>query len=354
MHLAGQYVGLGIGGPDDLGPDVSDEIANIKRFLRGKFTPARNTLDEGPVFTPALVAEVIRIQGVYIDQGRLTPEQVIPGVINLAFKYAVNYLSREVILPLTFSVEGHMSDMWIGPAAWVGEVLRAEGRALHFPTAYDRFALPFKNETGVRELARRVGQTVQDNGVKFPAGTPWVGTAFSQGSMIWCDFYRQYLMPGKPLHWRLKDLVAAVVCGNPDREKGVVAPWIPDPPAPDRQGIMDDADRMVNTPPGWVEIARRGDLYTDNESTGERGLNKTAIAKIITQNKWWGGPAGLVARVTDLVSGPADDLVPIALALYDAIRFVGTGLQAHGGYDMEPAAQFVRERLATRKNILVA
>jgi hypothetical protein len=86
-------------------------------------------------------------------------------------------------------------------------------------------------------------------------------------------------------------------------------------------------------------------MYTDNESTGERGLNKTAIAKIITQNKWSGGPAGLLSRVTDLLTNPIDDVIPITLSLYDAIRFAAGGIQAHGGYDMNPAAQFVRERL---------
>ena len=338
MKLNGVYVGMGEG-------DESDEVARVIDYVRRMYTPARNTVPAGRVFSPALTAEIKREQAIFVQQGKLKPGEFIPGVVNLAWKYASGYLKREVLLPLHFSVEGHLSDMWVGPAAYVGEVLRAEGRALHFPTAYDRVALPFKNKTGVDELARRVGATVQDNGVKFPAGTPWTASAFSQGSMIWCDFYRQYLLPGKPLNWRLKDLRAAIVCGNPDREKGVVATWITDPPAPDRQGIMDDADRMKNTPWWWLEIARAGDLYTDNESEGERGRNKTAIAKVITQNKWSGGPAGLLARVMDLLSGPMDDVIPITMALFDALRFAGN-MSPHGAYDMEPAVQFCRERLA--------
>ncbi|UOW93367.1 lysin B [Mycobacterium phage Labelle] len=337
--LDGSYIGIGLG-------DVSSEVLKIKQFINRKFSRFR--LLETEIYDAAMEAAVRELQTIYKNNGTLT-DPFIPGVVNLATKYAIGYLKKDVILPIHFSVEGHMSDMWIGPAAYVGEVLRAENRALHFPTGYDNRALPFNNKSGVEQLVQRVGATeffIDGKVIKFPPGTPWTASAFSQGAMIWCDFYRQYLMPGKPLHWRLKDLRAVICCGNPDREKGVCVDWIPDKPDPDRQGIMDDENRMVNTPWYWLELARKGDMYTDNESSGERGLNKTAIAKIITQNKWSGGPAGLLARVTDLLVNPIDDVIPITLALYDAIRFGAGGIRAHGGYDMEPAVQFCRERLA--------
>ena len=338
-NVLGVYIGIGLG-------DISPEVLKLKEFINRKFSRFR--LFESQIYDEQMAKAVTELQHIYRDKGWNEP--FVDGVVNLATKYAIGYLKKDKILPICFSTEGHMSDMWVGPAAYVGEVLRHENRALHFPTGYDRFALPFKNQTGVDSLASRVGATqfTLDDGtvIKFPAGTPWVASAFSQGSMIWCDFYRQYLMPGKPLNWRLKDLRAAIVCGNPDREKGVCVDWIADKPAPDRQGIMDDADRMKDTPWWWLELARKGDMYTDNESEGERGRNKTAIAKIITQNKWSGGPAGLLARVTDLLTGPMDDVIPITLSLYDAIRFGASGLKAHGGYDMEPAVQFCRERLA--------
>ena len=329
------YVGIGEG-------DSSPEIAKIKAHLKRKYTPARNTLDDGPVFTPALTAEVKREQAIFKAEGKLG--DYIPGVINLAFKYACGYLKKEVLLPLYFSVEGHLSDMWVGPVAHIGEVLRAEGRALHFPTGYDRAALPFDNPSGVRELARRVGATVQDNGVKFPAGTPWAAGGFSQGAMIWVEFYRQYLLPGKPLHWRLKDLRCVISAGSPYRQKGVVADWITDPPAPDRQGIMPAEDLMTDTPSWWIELARRGDLYTDNESDNDTGLFKTAVANIVTRNKWSGGPAGMLARVIDLLT-PGDDLIPVAMAVITAIMFAAN-MSPHGVYPLDPAIQFARERLA--------
>lgn len=337
MRVDGIYVGIGIG-------DESDEIAKIKAFLKRKYTPARNSLDDGPVFTLELEAEIKREQDTFVREGKMQSGTFIPGVITLAWKYASGYLKKEVLLPLYFSVEGHLSDMWVGPVAHIGEVLRAEGRALHFPTGYDRYSLPFQNQTGVLELARRLGQTVQDNGVKFPAGTPWGMGAFSQGAMVWVEFYRQYLLPGKPLHWRLPDLRFAIVAGNPYRQKGVVADWITDPPAPDRQGIMPADQLMTDTPWWWLELARRGDLYTDNQSDSDIGLFKTAVALIVTQNRWVGGPAGMLARVIDLLS-PADDLIPVAMAIINAIGFAAN-MAPHGVYPLDPAIQFCRERLA--------
>lgn len=335
MRIGDQWVGLGEG-------DESDEVAKIISYVRRMYTPARNNVQPGRVFTPELAAEVKREQEVFVAQGKLKAGEYIPGVINLAWKYASGYLNQNRLLPLYFSVEGHMSDMWIGPVAYVGEVLRAEGRALHFPTYYRNNTIPFSTQTGVLELARRVGSKVQDNGVLFPEGTPWLLGGFSEGAMAVFEFYNQFLLPGKPLHWRLKDLRGVLSCGSPHREKGVCAEWIPDPPAPDRQGLSDV--RMVDTPPWWKEVARAGDLYTDNQSEGDRALFKTMCYKIIAHGQFSGGPAGFVARVIDLMD-PSDDLIPVAMAIFDGMKFL-VNMSPHGGYDMEPAVQFMRDRLS--------
>lgn len=344
MRIDGVYVGIGL-------HDESDEVAKIIVYVRKMYTPARNTVAPGRRFTAELAAEIEREQHVFVAQGKLKAGEFIPGVVNLAWKYASGYLKKDKLLPLYFSIEGHMSDPAVGPVAWIGDVLSAEGRALHIRTYYDRWALPFKNQTGVQALADMLSKTEfwYDGGfgpklIKCPPGTPITFGAFSQGAMVWFDFYHQYLAPGKPLNWRLKDVLGAIVCGDPCREKGVVADWIPDPPAPDRQGIMDDANRWKNTPWWMLEIARKGDRYTDNESEGEIGLYKTSVARIITQNKWSGGPAGMLARIIDLLQ-PADDLIPVTMSIIQMIMFVGN-MGTHGIYPLDPAVQFLRERLA--------
>jgi hypothetical protein len=339
MYLNGQYVGLGLG-------DVSDEVAKITNFILRKWDRFDSVLFENNrVFTAALRDTVAELQGIYVSQGWSEPH--LPGVVNLATKYAMGYLKKDVILPLYFSVEGHMSDMWVGPVAWVGEVLRAEGKALHFPTFYTNNAIPFKTQTAVTELARRIGSTViHDPGmpapVKFPAGTPWLLGGFSEGALAIYAFYNEYLAPGKPLHWRLRDLRGVISAGSAHREKGVCVPWIADPPPTDHQGLSDD--RWVNTPWWWIEIARKGDLYTDNQSSGDRALFKTMCYKLIAKGQFSGGSAGFLARVIDLLN-PADDLIPVALAVYDGMRFVGN-MGPHGQYPMEHAVQFAKDRLA--------
>lgn len=341
VYVEGQYVGLGAGIPP-APPDSSAEIANIKAWLKARFTPARLTLDDGPVFTQALVTEVTRVQQIRVREGKLEPDAFIPGIINLASKYAFGYLKKEIFLPLCFTVEGHMSDMWVGPVAHVGEVLRHEGRALHFPTFYTNNAIPFKTYTAVDELARRLRLQVQDNGIKFPPGTPFVLGGFSEGAMAVYEFYHQYLAPGKSLAWRLKDLRGVVSVGSPHREKGVLAEWVTGGPAPDRQGLSDV--RMVDTPWWWKEVAKAGDLYTDNQSSGDRALFKTSCYKMIAKGQFTGGPAGFLARVIDLLT-PADDLIPLALAIYDAMKF-GINMSPHMVHDMAPAVQFMRDQLA--------
>lgn len=334
MIIGGQWVGLGLG-------DSSPEIRKIKKFMRAMYRAYAGQLADTELYDRQMVDVVLIMQGRLRDSGKLAADKV-NGIIGATTKYAMGYLKKDVILPLYFSAEGHMSDMNVGPVAWVGDVLHAEGRALHFPTYYENRSIPFKTNTGVVEIARRVGQTVQDNGIKFPPGTPWAMGGFSEGALLVSKFYLKYLQPGQPLHWRLKDLRGVLAAGNAYREKGVCAEWIPDPPAADHQGLSDV--RLVNTPPWWKEIARKGDLYTDNQSSGDRALFKTMCYKLIAEGSFSGGPAGFLARVIDLLS-PADDLIPVALAVYDGMRFVGN-MSPHGVYNMDPAVQFLRERLA--------
>lgn len=347
MRIQGVYVGLGrndiVGDPEFGREDESDEIAKIIDYVRRMYTPARNTVPPGSRFTAALQAEIKREQQIFVDQGKLKTGEFIPGVINLAWKYASGYLKREVILPLYFSCEGHMSDMWFGPVSWIGEILQSEGRAIRRPTWYVNNTIPFSTrKSGLPELARRLGQTTQDDGITFPEGTPWGLGGFSEGGFLISLFYKEYLAPGKPLHWRLKDLRGVICAGSPYREKGVVAEWIPDPPAPDRQGISDV--RLQNTPWWWKEVAREGDLYTDNQSEGDRALFKTSIYKIVAEGQFRGGQAGFLARVIDLLN-PSDDLIPLALSIFDGMRFL-VDMRPHGLYNMVPALDFMRARLA--------
>lgn len=302
--------------------------------MRARFRSYSLAADGGPLKIDAYYGNDDR--AVQEEYERRT-KQVVDGVVSDADLAALGLAK-----PIIFTVEGHMSNMFAGPCAFTAKALEDEKRAHWQPVGYDTTRMPFNNQSGVDELSRLLGLTILDNGTPFPSGTPWEMIIFSQGGIVGCKTFMQHILPenGK-LHWRLKDLKGVVAFGNPYREKGVVAPWIPDPPKADRQGVSDV--RMVNTPEYWREVARSGDLYTDNQSEGDRALFKTMIYKIVAEGSFSGGKAGFLARVIDLLQ-PADDLIPVALAIFDGMRFV-TNMQSHGMYDLGPCIDFLRSRL---------
>lgn len=337
MRVAGAYVGLGEG-------DVSPEIPKIKALLKRKFTPARNTLDDGDLFTAALTAEVRRVQGVYTAEGKPGAAKYILGVVNLEFKYDVGLLKRpDAPKPIIITVEGHMSDMWVGPCAYIGATLEAEGLAVHQPISYDRTRLPFNNASGVNEVLRFLNADRLDTGRPFPEDLDWYLLGFSQGAIItgkvWLDHLRG-APAGTRLAKRRDRLRRAIAFGDPYREKDVIAEWVPDPPKPGTQGISDRL--MDNTPPWWKVHSRHGDLFSENPDD-ESGVYRTSIYKIAAENSWSGGPAGMLQRLMDLVT-PTDDLIPIAKAIMGGVMFLGNA-GPHGQYDLNPPLDYIRRGL---------
>lgn len=344
MRIGELYVGLGEG-------DRSPEVRKVKAKLRDKFTPARNTLDDGtgpddgigPLFTPALTAEVRRVQAVYRSERKPGADKYIDGVINVEFKYDVGLLARpEKPKPIVFTVEGHMSNPWNGPCAYTASALEQQGLCWWQPVHYDTQALPFNNASGVRAFDALLNRTELDDGRggkrPFPAGTPWGMIIFSQGGIVGC---KQFIAMRRQNHWRLNDLKAVVAYGNPYREKDVIAPWVPDPPKAGTQGISDT--RMTDTPEYWREHARHGDMYAENPDN-EVGLNRSAIYKIVAESSWSGGPAGLLDRVIDLMQDPTDGVLDIAKAIIGGAMFLGN-MGPHGIYDLGPDTDFMRDRL---------
>lgn len=252
---------------------------------------------------------------------------------------------KVVVRPVFFTVEGHMSDMFVGPAAFVAEQLEREGRVVHRPTGYNSTKLPFDNKSGVNELVDRIDTKVFDDGVPFPEGTPWDIAGFSQGAMIVCEVMEKHVLPENGrLHYRLKDLHKGLCFGNPNRLLNQCAPWVPDPPEKDTQGIMDwhfDFLKYPELAGKWQEHARTRDWYAENK-LDEAGANMTAIAKIITTNSWIGGPASIVARIMDLFLNPFDGLIDVVWAIVRT--FMGIAhLEAHGTYDLDPVLNWFRQ-----------
>lgn len=340
------YLGLGEG-------DNSDEVKKVADWILFKFSRFRGRVPSQTYFGPELTAAVKEIQSIYNGEGKLPGGSYIPGVVNKKTKEVMGYLpvaeSKIVQKELDFTVEGHMSDMNVGPCAFVAQVRESQGLSIHMPTAYVNNRIPFHNEDGYEKLVARLLQTefkTEDGRtILFPADQPFNLIAFSQGAMIACEVLeKEILNPKGRLHFRLKALKKVLMFGNPYRNVDVCAPWVPDPPKKGTKGIMDvhfDATKYPELKGKYMEHSRTGDWYAEN-LPDEPGENMTAIAKIITQGKFTGGPASVWARIVDLFTNPADGILDIAMSVYRT--FAGLiRLEAHGTYDLGPVIDWLRD-----------
>jgi hypothetical protein len=323
--------------------DGGKQVGDFTDFLNRKFSSYSNIrrdekygLDEAKV-----VAEAMRRYGLpptYMTVNINGIPTLVEGAV-ATDEFLARAGWRPPGKPVIFTVEGHLSDMFVGPCAFTAQALEQQGVCFWQPCGYDNVSLPFKNQTGVDELSRLINSTVLPNGRPFPPGTPWGLMGFSQGGIVVSRVLLEQLRPenGK-LHWRYKDLKRAVAFGNPYREKNAIAPWVPDPPKKDTHGISDV--RITDTPPFWMEHSRKGDLYAEI-TDDEVGLNCTAIYKIVSESSWTGGPSGMLTRVIDLLGNPFDGFIDIAWAIIRGIMFAAN-MGPHGTYDLGPCVEWMR------------
>jgi hypothetical protein len=328
MKIAGLWVGLGIG-------DISPEIRNLKAFMRRKFSYAKHLADTS-LFDEQMVAAVAEMQSRYAAQKRIGAHT--PGIINVETKYAMGYLLRPVKpKPVIFTVEGHLSSMWTGPAADTARILEQEGLCRWQPVgAYDNTSLPFKNTPGIAELRRLLADRTL-----LPPGTPWALCHFSRGAIIGSEVWlNDVLPPTGSLHWRLQSWAGTVSYGSPYREKDVVAEWVPDPPRKGTQGISHR--RLSNTPALWKEVARRGDLYSENPDS-DAGEHRTAIY-LAVQGQVWGHPDSLLNQIVETVQRPLPEMIAMTQAIAGGVMFLGNQTP-HQQFDLRPSLEFLRARL---------
>ncbi|QUR68072.1 peptidoglycan-binding protein [Mycobacterium spongiae] len=351
---AGNWIGLGVGDVDN--PDTPRNAPNwraielLSQKLHDKFQWVRDTgFIAGPAYTEATATIVEEFC-----------YRVSLPVIRDAQGFAVTYLKvRSRLgsypppapnLPIMFTVEGHLSDMFRGPVADTATRLEADGLCRHQPIGYNNGALPFDNDDGVRELARLVGSYAMDNGVPFPAGTPWALGFYSQGAIVGFDFYVDYLLPGKPLHWRLADLVGVLTYALPCRETGSVAdwarPWVIG--AEDTHGL-DPARRFglpgfPATPPNWVDVWRTGDIFAESKDDRSSQI-KASVYQAVARRDFFSHPHALAAQVGDLFETPASQVVGIVQAIISGITFLADRDPHYAPFEIEGGIAWMRERL---------
>lgn len=234
-----------------------------------------------------------------------------------------------------------MSNMFIGPCAQTASVLEAQGVCYWKPVGdWDTAGLPFKNGTGVEALYRQLSRTEIEGPVidgrqimwPFPPDAAWGGVAFSQGAMVFCEFMWKYVLPpGAALHYRLAGLRRALMFGNPRRAKDAIVPWAISPPSAGTSGIMtnhlfDAAKEGLGD--RWAENANDNDMFAE-VGTDSMSVNQTAVARIITENSWSGGPTAILARVMALLGNPLGEGFGVAKAIFDAVMFLAANPNPH-------------------------
>jgi hypothetical protein len=319
---------LGIG-------DSSDEIRAIKTFMRRKFSYAA-TLADSSLYDSQMVNAVADMQKRYAAAGKIGDHTL--GVINVETKYAMGWLVRPTKpKPVVFTVEGHLSSMWVGPCAETAKWMESQGLCRWQPVGYDNVSLPFKNQTGIDELRRLLG----DRNL-LPVGTPWAMAIFSQGGIVGSEVWMKDILPKTgSLHWRLQDWRGTLAFGNPYRELNTIAEWVVDPPRPNTHGISNV--RLTNTPQNWKEVARRGDLYAEVVAGSQATEHKTAIYMAV-QSKFSGHPDSLLNQLFELSAQPAPEFLAMVKAITNGVMFLGN-MAPHGGYDLRPCIDFMRARL---------
>lgn len=327
MKINGQWVGWGLS-------DEDPKVADMKAFLVRKFAWVRDwvpALDLSPIYDATMTAVVGELQKRY--------GLPVTGVMNYTTQKQCGYLkdAPQQAKPVLFTVEGHLSNMFMGPCAETAKTLEAEGVCRWQPIGYDNVSLPFNNASGENELRRLLSDRVL-----LPPGTPWGMAIFSQGGIVGSKVFLEHVRPENgSLHWRYQDWVGTLAHGNPYRENNVIAEWVPDPPRPNTQGISNI--RMTDTPAAWKEVARRGDLYAEN-TVDDAGEDKTAIYMAV-QNQWSGHPNALLSQIVELIQRPVPETIAMVQAIVSGVMFLGN-MTPHGAYDLGPGIDFMRRQLA--------
>lgn len=260
-------------------------------------------------------------------------------------------VAAPAVLPVMFTVEGHLSNMFAGPVADTATALEREGVCRHQPVGYNNGALPFDNVSGTEELARLVGATTLPNGTPFPAGTPYSLAGYSQGDIVVFDFYVDYLLPGKPLNWRLKDLRAVLTYGGPCRATDSIAPWARSwAPKTGTHGLDPYRRFGLNgfpaKPDNWLDVYRAGDIFAEN-TDDKGGEVKAAVYQAVARGDVFSNPYSLATQIADLFLVPFDEVIGMVMAIISGIGFLadGNGAPHYAPYDISGGIDWMRRQL---------
>ena len=327
MKLGGIWVGLGLG-------DVDPEIVRLKSFLRQKFSSYASQLNYTDVFDDELLAVVVEMQDRYHAQGRLHAPN---GIMDFDTKVVSGFHKPPPVrLPPLLCAQGTGVPMDFGPPADIG---RAVADQWFFQPVGHWPAAAFPMNPSVQQGRAEVNRLID------ASPGPFALCGYSQGAIVMAEVWEYDIKPidGR-LNHRIDDIQKMVLIGNPMRERGngIGTPG-GEAPSPESEGIADRL--MVDTPDFCLNLAHKGDLYTDCE--GESGENKRAIYKIVMGTRIFSGPDSLLSQVLEVLGVRKDasrlvEIMGIFRSIMDAGLFAIRRTGPHISYQLQPAIDHLR------------
>lgn len=353
-NTQGSWVGYGLGDADD--PRLPRTAPNwhavtlLNQKLHDKYQWAR---DLGVQYGPTVTTQTARaITTLCAKTGLpIVLDKTGNAVANLGVRKRLgSYPPPPPLLPIGLSIEGHCSDMTIGPAADTADTMEAEGLCHSQYVGYTNCALPFKTQTAVEEAARLLRMTTLPLGWPFPPDLPWIFYTFSEGSIAGYELYSQYLAPGCELEWREEHRLGTLAYGNPNRKTDSIAPWA-------RGGIetmgthgLDPVKRFglpgcPEQPRDFMDVYREGDIFAENDDSAA-GEMKAAVYQAVARGKLFSGNISLLSEIAGIYKQPLKSVFAIFNAIVDGVSFLGHNPNPHySPYDITGGVNWSRQKL---------
>lgn len=324
--------------------DRHSRIPAAKQYL-GRFSYGRHLGDSDeytPAFGVALRQWQTNIAYQVAFKGRPGPTVNEIGSFDWATQKQMGLLEPPPAeqLPWIITVSGHLGAWDTGPAYLSALPLHVQGKAIVQGVGYDSHSIPFNNQSGLDELNRIVHH------VK-PAGVPWAIASHSQGAIITSDYLQHHVIDHQKVA-AYSNFRGGVHFGSPRRPRGVVAPWITDPPPPDSEGL--DPDCLPAQIPGVHEASRRKDLYADKKND-DAGEMKQAVYLAVARGRWLGADS-LAEQIGELVTDFGVEVWAVFRAIVDGIGFA-INMDSHNIFELSPATRHL-EHVLTAETRLAA
>lgn len=332
----------------DIDPLISDAKLKLRIYSYGK-AEGLGTVDVDDTYTEgfgrALVKYKAAVRALVQTGHRPGPVTDTDTEFDWATKSQLGLLAPPAptpvdgakLKPLYISVEGHMSDMFIGPAVGIGQQMEREGLVQLQPTNYVNNTLPFQSDTGVAENARFFLDPVL-----MPPNRKAVISGFSEGDIVVSRFLNRHVInPAGQFHHRLNDIIAVLEMGAPYRPKDCLGDAVlqPDSPKAGTGGISPEWLQVDALGDRLAYLVRHGDMYTETPFDKPGQLQRSVYSLVAASD-----PSALLFEFLAVGINPTAEVMNIAQAILRGTLFV-FDMRPHGGYDLGPATDWMRNKI---------